>query len=215
MAGLVIGVPKEIKDNENRVSMQPDGVAELVHHGNAVLVQAGAGDGSRFPDEEFAAAGAVVVPSADAVFASKSLVSLVSLIPTAIASATRYPLFMASMRALTRSLTTYRSIFHIASSVSKSSASTVRCRYCNAYWIWQYCKKGMMMPWMSLRQSYAWTQQARNRCFRAPGLPDGRVTLSEGRNSCTKLFRRADKTKTLAMPSMKLTHIIEKRPTPD
>ena len=38
MAALVVGVPKEIKDNENRVAMQPDGVAELVHHGHAVLV---------------------------------------------------------------------------------------------------------------------------------------------------------------------------------
>ena len=74
MAGLVIGVPKEIKDNENRVSMQPDGVAELVHHGNAVLVQSGAGAGSRFPDEEFAAAGAVIVPSADEVFAGADLI---------------------------------------------------------------------------------------------------------------------------------------------
>jgi alanine dehydrogenase len=74
MASLVIGVPKEIKDNENRVSMQPDGVAELVHHGNTVLVQSGAGDGSRFPDEEFAAAGAVILPSADAVFAAADLI---------------------------------------------------------------------------------------------------------------------------------------------
>jgi len=74
MASLVIGVPQEIKDNENRVSMQPDGVAELVHHGNAVLVQSGAGAGSRFPDEEFAAAGAVIVPSADEVFAGADLI---------------------------------------------------------------------------------------------------------------------------------------------
>ena len=51
MSALVVGVPTEIKDNENRVSMQPDGVAELVHHGHQVLVQAGAGDGSRFADD--------------------------------------------------------------------------------------------------------------------------------------------------------------------
>ena len=56
MSALVIGVPTEIKDNENRVSMQPDGVAELVHHGHQVVVQAGAGNGSRFADAEFAAA---------------------------------------------------------------------------------------------------------------------------------------------------------------
>ena len=44
---LVIGVPREIKDNENRVSVVPDGAAELVHHGHRVLVQSGAGDGLR------------------------------------------------------------------------------------------------------------------------------------------------------------------------
>ena len=44
----VVGVPKEIKDMEGRVSMQPDGVAELVHHGNEVMVQAGAGEGCGF-----------------------------------------------------------------------------------------------------------------------------------------------------------------------
>jgi alanine dehydrogenase len=70
----VVGVPKEIKDNENRVSVQPDGVAELVHHGHEVLVQAGAGEGSRFPDEEFAAAGAKLVAGADEVFAGADLI---------------------------------------------------------------------------------------------------------------------------------------------
>ena len=44
----VIGVPKEIKDMEGRVSMQPDGVAELVHHGHEVVVQSGAEVGSGF-----------------------------------------------------------------------------------------------------------------------------------------------------------------------
>lgn len=40
---LIVGVPKEIKDNENRVSVQPDGVTELVHAGHDVLVESGAG----------------------------------------------------------------------------------------------------------------------------------------------------------------------------
>ncbi|MEH3077760.1 MAG: alanine dehydrogenase [Quadrisphaera sp.] len=66
-APLVVGVPTEVKDNENRVALQPDGAAELVHHGHRVLVQAGAGAGSRFTDAEFAAAGAEVVDGADAV----------------------------------------------------------------------------------------------------------------------------------------------------
>ena len=71
---LVVGVPREIKDNENRVSLVPDGAAELVHHGHRVLVQAGAGAGSRFADEEYTAAGATVVDSADAVFAEADLI---------------------------------------------------------------------------------------------------------------------------------------------
>jgi alanine dehydrogenase len=71
---LVVGVPKEIKDNENRVSVVPDGVAELVHHGHDVLVEAGAGAGSRFADEEYAAAGATVVATADEVFAGADLI---------------------------------------------------------------------------------------------------------------------------------------------
>ncbi|BAK33998.1 alanine dehydrogenase [Microlunatus phosphovorus NM-1] len=71
---LVVGVPKEIKDNENRISVVPDGVAELVHHGHSVLVEAGAGAGSRFSDEEYAAAGATVVSSADEVFAGADLI---------------------------------------------------------------------------------------------------------------------------------------------
>jgi alanine dehydrogenase len=71
---LVIGVPKEIKDNENRVSVQPDGVAELVYHGHRVVVQAGAGSGSRFGDDEYTAAGGDVVPTADDVFAAADLI---------------------------------------------------------------------------------------------------------------------------------------------
>jgi alanine dehydrogenase len=71
---LVVGVPAEIKDNEKRVSMQPDGVAELTHAGHRVLVQAGAGAGSRFSDAEFAEAGATVVADADAVFAGADLI---------------------------------------------------------------------------------------------------------------------------------------------
>ena len=71
---IVVGVPAEIKDNENRVSVVPDGVAELVHHGHRVVVQTGAGRGSRFPDEEYEAAGAEIVAEADAVFAAADLI---------------------------------------------------------------------------------------------------------------------------------------------
>jgi alanine dehydrogenase len=74
MSPLVVGVPKEIKDNENRVAVQPDGVAELVYKGHRVLVESGAGTGSRFSDTEYAAAGAEVVESADDVFTVADLI---------------------------------------------------------------------------------------------------------------------------------------------
>ncbi len=71
---LVVGVPAEIKDNENRVAVQPDGVAELVYHGHRVLVQSGAGRGSRYPDEEYADAGGTIVSTADEVFGEADLI---------------------------------------------------------------------------------------------------------------------------------------------
>jgi alanine dehydrogenase len=51
--GTVVGVPKEVKEQEGRVSMQPDGVAELVDHGHEVVVQAGAGEGAGFEDQGY------------------------------------------------------------------------------------------------------------------------------------------------------------------
>src|SRR5688500_5994113 len=66
----VVGVPKEIKDMEGRVSMQPDGVAELVHNGNEVYVQAGAGEGAGFSDGEYDEAGGRVVEGPEEVFES-------------------------------------------------------------------------------------------------------------------------------------------------
>lgn len=70
----IIGVPSEVKDNERRVSMQPDGASELIHHGHSVIVQAGAGAGAGFSDEEYAAAGARVASSAEEVFEAADLV---------------------------------------------------------------------------------------------------------------------------------------------
>ena len=55
---MIIGIPKEIKDNEYRVSMTPSGVHQLVEAGHTVLVETGAGEGSHFPDEDFIKAGA-------------------------------------------------------------------------------------------------------------------------------------------------------------
>ncbi len=59
-----IGIPTEIKNNENRVAITPAGVDALVHRGHEVLVQAGAGLGSSISDDTFAAAGAVIAPGA-------------------------------------------------------------------------------------------------------------------------------------------------------
>jgi alanine dehydrogenase len=58
---MIVGVPKEIKDNEYRIAMTPGGVHQLVEHGHTVLVEAGAGDGSYFPDQEYVQAGAEMV----------------------------------------------------------------------------------------------------------------------------------------------------------
>ncbi|MFD1851883.1 alanine dehydrogenase [Oceanobacillus bengalensis] len=59
-----IGVPKEIKNGENRVAIAPSGVLTLVHAGHKVSVETGAGLGSSFTDEQYTAAGANIVSSA-------------------------------------------------------------------------------------------------------------------------------------------------------
>ena len=71
---MLIGVPKEIKNNEFRVGLTPGSVAELTHHGHSVLVEAGAGLGSGLTDAEYAAAGAELVAGRDAIFARADMV---------------------------------------------------------------------------------------------------------------------------------------------
>ncbi|MBR9921630.1 MAG: alanine dehydrogenase [Bacteroidetes bacterium] len=65
---MVIGVPKEIKNNENRVALTPAGVLELKKHGHKVYVQATAGEGSGFADEEYEKAGASMLPTIEEVY---------------------------------------------------------------------------------------------------------------------------------------------------
>jgi len=65
---MIIGVPKEIKANENRVSVTPAGAAELVKRHHTVYVQAGAGIGSGFRDEIYMAAGASILPTIEEVY---------------------------------------------------------------------------------------------------------------------------------------------------
>ncbi|MBM3646596.1 MAG: alanine dehydrogenase [Alphaproteobacteria bacterium] len=69
-----IGVPKEIKDHEDRVGLVPSSVAELVHHGHEVLVQRGAGDGAGLGDDQYVAAGARIVGGAEEVFAASEMI---------------------------------------------------------------------------------------------------------------------------------------------
>jgi alanine dehydrogenase len=70
----VVGVPTEVKADERRVAVTPDGVRELESHGVEVLVQAGAGEGASIPDAAYEAAGAEVVATADDVWARADLV---------------------------------------------------------------------------------------------------------------------------------------------
>ena len=71
---MIIGVPKEIKNNENRVGMTPAGVAELVKRGHTVYVQASAGTNSGFPDEEYIAVGAKMLPTIEATYAAAEMI---------------------------------------------------------------------------------------------------------------------------------------------
>ncbi|MFD2936601.1 alanine dehydrogenase [Spirosoma flavum] len=65
---MVIGVPKEIKNNENRVALTPAGVTELHKYGHMVYVQVNAGEGSGFEDAEYIAAGAIMLPTIEDVY---------------------------------------------------------------------------------------------------------------------------------------------------
>jgi alanine dehydrogenase len=71
---VIIGIPKEIKDNEYRVALPPHGVREVVRHGHQVIVQSGAGKGSAFTDDEYAQAGAHIVDSAEETWSRANMV---------------------------------------------------------------------------------------------------------------------------------------------
>lgn len=71
---MKIGIPKEIKNNENRVGATPAGVKEMVAHGHIVYVQLSAGEGSGFPDSEYEAAGAIMLPTIEDVYATADMI---------------------------------------------------------------------------------------------------------------------------------------------
>ena len=71
---MKIGVPKEIKTNENRIALVPAGAETLIGAGHSVLVEAGAGHGSGFSDEDFTAVGAAIAPDADTVWRDSEMI---------------------------------------------------------------------------------------------------------------------------------------------
>lgn len=71
---MIIGVPKEVKANENRVALVPAGAETLAGDGHTVLVEKGAGDGSRFDDAAYEKAGATIVPNATGVWGRADMV---------------------------------------------------------------------------------------------------------------------------------------------
>ncbi|MFM8450844.1 MAG: alanine dehydrogenase, partial [Haliscomenobacter sp.] len=71
---MIIGVPKEIKTNENRVALTPAGALELTKRGHTVYVQSTAGENSGFPDAEYVHSGAVMLPSIEEVYAVAEMI---------------------------------------------------------------------------------------------------------------------------------------------
>ncbi|WP_089102946.1 alanine dehydrogenase [Streptomyces hyaluromycini] len=73
MIDVKVGIPREVKNNEFRVAITPAGVHELVRNGHQVVIERGAGVGSSIPDDEYIAAGAAILDTADEVWATADL----------------------------------------------------------------------------------------------------------------------------------------------
>jgi alanine dehydrogenase len=71
---MKIGVPREIKTNENRIALVPAGAEALAAAGHSVLIEQGAGEGSGFTDDLYVTAGATILPDADAVWAEADMI---------------------------------------------------------------------------------------------------------------------------------------------
>lgn len=71
---MIIGVPKEIKNNENRVALTPAGALELTKRGHKVFIQSTAGDGSGFPDKEYIEAGAKILKTIEDVYKKAQMI---------------------------------------------------------------------------------------------------------------------------------------------
>jgi alanine dehydrogenase len=117
---MIIGVPKEIKNNENRVALTPAGVAEFKKNGHSVYIQTQAGAGSGFSDEEYIEAGASILPTIEAVY---HVADMICKVKEPIAS--EYNLIKENQL-----LFTY---FHFASSEELTHAMIERKAVCLAY----------------------------------------------------------------------------------
>ena len=117
---MIIGVPKEIKNNENRVGMTPSGVQEMTKHGHTVYVQANAGVNSGFSDDAYIAAGAKILPTIEEVYAIAEMIVKV-----------KEPI--ASEYALVRKGQLVFTYFHFASSEPLTKAMVESGAVCCAY----------------------------------------------------------------------------------
>ena len=77
---MLIGIPKEIKNNENRVALTPAGVHSLVGRGHRVLIETNAGLGSGFTDADYQKQGAEIVATAAEAWAAELVVVIASLL---------------------------------------------------------------------------------------------------------------------------------------
>lgn len=73
---MVVGIPREIKEEEHRVALLPSAAYQLIRRGHHVRVETGAGEGAGFPDAEYAAAGAEIVPSAKEAYDAELVVKV-------------------------------------------------------------------------------------------------------------------------------------------
>jgi alanine dehydrogenase len=71
---VIVGIPREVKDNEYRVAATPEGVKELTRHGHEVLLEKGAGEGSSLYEDRYVRAGAEIVPTAEEVFRAADMI---------------------------------------------------------------------------------------------------------------------------------------------
>jgi len=117
---MIIGVPKEIKSNENRVALTPAGVMEFTRRGHAVFVQSTAGEGSGFDDQDYLGAGARMLATADEVWAKAEMIMKVKE-----PIAEEYPRCRANQLIFT--------YFHFASSEELTKAMIERKSICLAY----------------------------------------------------------------------------------